>query len=478
MRALTVKISLLFLVLLCLSTGLLFFARAQTNETSRKTEDPDTTEQDKGKFPFEAAEISISEDEIYIRTKEGKELLVGPEGKIYIPTKKGKRIILGGDEQTAEIIVEDGRIRIGDIEIDLEDLVDLENLQDLEDLEGLSTLTLENLKTLKGLEALREISPAVRPPRVKVSPRPYTTSEGVFKFGNDVVVEEDEEVEGNVVALGGNIQIKGSVTGDVVAIGGDVDVFSTGMVEGDAVSIGGHVIKRGQAVVRGEKVSIGFLSGPRFKFPFMNTVPPFMFSHFQIPAWAFFVRIFKILFFIFLGIVVISILPKNVTKVKEKVKHDFLKSGLVGLAAEILAIPIFLLLIITIIGIPVALLVQPLLILAALILGYTGTCLFIGEKLQEQTSLKPETKIMILVIGILAVELVPLAARVLGIFGGPFSPLALIITLIGWIIGYVVITVGLGASILTRLGTRPRDLTPAAAVVKTSKTDTNEKSST
>jgi hypothetical protein len=231
-------------------------------------------------------------------------------------------------------------------------------------------------------------------------------------------------------------------------------------------------------VVRGEKVSIAFLSGPRFRFPSLHAPFPFLVTGFRAPAWAFFARVFKILLFIFVGIVIISILPRHVSKVKEKVKKDFLKSGLVGLAAQILVIPIFILLIITIIGIPVALLVEPLLIIAALILGYTAVCLFVGEKLQEHTSLKPDTKIMILVIGILAVELVPLLARVLGFFGGPFSPLGWIVAFVGWMIGYVVITVGLGASILTRLGTRPKELSPATAAAGPTKTDTDGKPST
>ena len=421
MRASFSKIALLFLALFFLA-GLTFLTQAQTEKTERETNASDTAEVEEGKFPFEAEEISISESEIYIRTKDGKKL------------------ILGGKESVDEIIVDVDRIRIGDMEIDL-----------------------------RGLEDLDEISP-IRIPKVKISPRVYTTGEDIVKFGSDVVVEEDEKIDGDVVALGGGIEVRGIVTGNVVAIGGDVDVFPTGMVEGDAVSIGGNVIKRGGAVIEGEKVSIGFFRSHLFRFPFMP--PPF-----HIPLWATFARILKIIFFIFLGIVVISILPKNVAKVKEKVKHDFLKSGLVGLAAEILIIPIFILLIITIIGIPVALLVEPLLILAAVILGYTGICLFVGEKLQEHTSLKPDTKIMILVIGILAVELVPLLARVLGIFGGPFSPFAWIITFLGWMIGYVVITVGLGAAVLTRLGTRPKDISPAPVAVSATETDSNEKPS-
>ncbi len=422
------KISFIIFLLLFLCSVLVLFARSSKEKSLGEMNNSDTTEKDTGKFFPEAEEISISEDKIYIRTPEGKEL------------------ILEGEESLTEIIVDEDKIKIGDMEIDLKELEDLSR---------------------------------IKAPKVKISPRAYTTSEDIVKFGKDVVVEEDEKIDGDVVAVGGSIEIKGTVTGDVVAIGGDVDVFSTGIVKGDAVSIGGDVIKREDAVVDGEKVSVAFFRGHFFRFPPMlsHFRFPFMFTPFRPPAWSLFLRIMRIAFILFLGIVVISVFPKHVDKVKEKAKHEFLKSGLVGLAAQILALPIFILLIITIIGIPVALLVEPLLILAALILGFTGVCLFIGEKLQEHTSLRSETKIMILVIGILAVEVVPLAARAMRIFGDIFSPLTWILTFLGALIIYVVITVGFGASILTRLGTRPKEMKPVPVTVNATKTDTDEKPS-
>jgi hypothetical protein len=453
----------ILLLLLCILCGFLIAAPIEGTADTKKDKDSDTTEFEKGKFPFEAAEISISEDRIYIRTKEGKEYLVGPEGKIRIPTKDGdKYYILRGEEPVEEIILDEGRIKIGDVEIDLRDL------EDVEALEGL-----EGLEALEALEALEDVPPIIIPPvkipRLKVAPRVYT-SEGIFRMGKDIEVDEDEEIDGDVVALGGSIEIKGIVNGSAVSIGGDVDIFPNGVVEEDAVSIGGQVIKRGEGIVRGEKVSVGFLRTPPFKMPFGPTRFP-MFH----PIVGFPLRIIRILLLIFLGIVVLAILPKNVDKIKNKVRQEFVKSGLVGLAAEILVLPIFILLIITIIGIPVALLVEPILIIAALILGYVGTCFFVGEKLQEHTSLKPDTRIMILVIGILAVELVPLVARTIGIFGAVFSPFAWIITIIGWMIGYVVITVGFGAAILTRLGTRPKDLRAVTVPTDNTGTDSEKK---
>ena len=378
-------------------------------------------------FPFQAREIRINEKEIYVRTEDGQEFLVGEDGEIRIPTADRKDYVLKGGEGLDQIVVEGGKIKIGDREIDLTDL--------------------------KGLESLDRL-PRIKLPRVPATPREQA-GEGVFRMGSDVVVEEDESIDGDVVALWGNVIVKGVVSGDAVSIGRDVDVYPTGVVEGSAVSIGGNVTKRSGAVVEGEKVSVGFLRGQALRFP------PFVVTRVNVPTVALVARILKILLLIFVGIVVVSVAPRQVNKVQAGIKQNFLKSGLVGFLAEILVLPIFLLLIITIIGIPVALLVEPILILAALFLGYAGVCLFIGEKIREHTSLKPDTRIMTVIIGILAVESVPLAARAIGIFGNLFSPLTFIITLIGWLIGYVVITVGFGAAVLTRLGTRPKDVAPA-----------------
>jgi hypothetical protein len=301
-------------------------------------------------------------------------------------------------------------------------------------------------------------------------------------MGRDIVVEEYEKVDGDVVAVGGDVTVKGTIIGDVVAVGGDVFVDSTGVIEGDAVSIGGNVEKEPGAVIKGEKVGVSFLPKKLFKpipqvvFPpaHMFRFPP-LFGGFG--GLALFARILKIMLLLFLGIVVISIVPKNVAKVKDKVRQDFLKSALVGFAGEILIIPVFLLLIVTIIGIPVAILVEPLLILAALILGYTGISYFIGEKLREGTSLKPESPMMTLVIGILVVESVLLLARVVGIFGHFLFAFSWILTFVGWMIWYVAITVGFGASILTRLGTRPKEVKLAGASTSPSNFTANEKAS-
>jgi hypothetical protein len=124
-----------------------------------------------------------------------------------------------------------------------------------------------------------------------------------------------------------------------------------------------------------------------------------------------------------------------------------------------LILPAFILLVITIIGIPVALLILPLFILIAMILGYTSVSLIAGEKLKQNTNLKPQTQMLTLALGILAVEFMSLFASFLRIFCGLFSPLCVIFAILGFMITYVVFTIGFGGAILTLLGTRPKDKT-------------------
>jgi hypothetical protein len=411
-------------VLIWLSGLVLLVSIAAQGVKSKEPSEPKAAAKaERAQFPFQAREIRISEKEIYVRTEDGEEFLVGENGEIRIPVTRDKDLTLKGAEDLGQIVVEGGKIKIGDKEIDLSDLKDLEDLKKLQ---------------------------RIKIPQVRITPRTQS-GEGIFRMGSDVVVGEDESIEGDVVALWGNVTVKGAVSGDAVSIGGDVDIYPTGVVEGNAVSVGGSVTKQSGAVVEGEKVSVGFFRGQPIRFA------PFVTTRVGMSTASLLLRIIRILLLIFVGIVVVSVAPRQVNKVQAKIRQNFLKSGLVGFLAEILVLPVFLLLIITIIGIPVALLVEPILILAALFLGYAAVSLFIGEKIGEHTSLKPDTRIMTVVIGVLAVELIPLAARVVGMFGGLFSPLAFITALIGWVIVYVVITVGFGAAVLTRLGTRPKD---------------------
>ena len=64
----------------------------------------------------------------------------------------------------------------------------------------------------------------------------------IVEFGSDVTVQEGQEVLGDVVVFGGDINVHGHVLGSAVTFGGDLHIFPEGAVDRDTVSIGGQII--------------------------------------------------------------------------------------------------------------------------------------------------------------------------------------------------------------------------------------------
>jgi hypothetical protein len=306
----------------------------------------------------------------------------------------------------------------------------------------------------------------------------------VHVVGNeDIVVEENEVVKEDVVSVwGGDITVRGRVKGDVVAVKGKILVTSTGVIEGDAVSVGGGIEKEPGGVIQGEIVDSRFPLMGQGALPHSHLLgqQPFH-PAFAIRGLMLFARIIKIMIFLLLAIIVFAIVPKNVEKIKNKIDHDFWISFLVGLAVLLLIAPAFLilfvLLCITIIGIPVALIALPLAVAAYFLLAYTSGACFLGNKIKEKTSIKPETPMMTLIVGVLAVEVVLLFARLIGIFGGPLVVLEWIMAILGWVIFGVIIAAGLGAGLLTRFGTRPKDAKPEEKPKETQENSCNQPNS-
>lgn len=273
----------------------------------------------------------------------------------------------------------------------------------------------------------------------------------IVKAGTDIIIEEDEEVEGDVTVFGGDVVVKGMVDGSVVALWGDVLVTSTGVIEDDVTSVGGEVNVESGGIIKGERAEVkGNILGVDFSPHIVK--PKIVSKGFGVMAW-----IFKILLLLFLGMIVFSVVPKNVGKVKDKVEGEFLKSLLIGLLAWVLFLPVFVLLLITIIGIPLAILL-PLVLIVALILGYTSVSLYVGLKIKQNTNIKPQTPLLTVFVGIIAVELISIIGILTGIFGGGLSPLSGVLTFVYLVIIFIILTTGLGSVVLTRFGTRPKEI--------------------
>ena len=143
-------------------------------------------------------------------------------------------------------------------------------------------------------------------------------------------------------------------------------------------------------------------------------------------------------------------------RIADRVGRDPWLSGFTGLLAQLLFIPVLVLTIVilavSIIGIPLLLLV-PFVILGFLIatlVGFSGVALRIGR--WAVGSERPP--FVALAVGIVLVSAVALVARTLALLPVPLWPISWILGFSAFLLEYLAWTVGLGAALLTRFGTR------------------------
>jgi hypothetical protein len=179
--------------------------------------------------------------------------------------------------------------------------------------------------------------------------------------GGPVTVEPGSVVE-TAVAYGGPVVVaEGAVvTGDVVAFGGDVVLKPGAVVRGDAVAFGGKVVKDDGAVVQGDAVSIGGAGlGGALARGVAKSVQPTPGSA-ALPVLdagrsiAGFLARFAVFFG--LGFLLMMFAPQRMRTLEATVRAEPGKNALAGFLGLVAAVPLTVMLAVTVIGIPVAVL--------------------------------------------------------------------------------------------------------------------------
>lgn len=257
---------------------------------------------------------------------------------------------------------------------------------------------------------------------------------------------------GRIASLG-ELEILGTVNGDAVAIDGDVIVRRGGHVTGDAVAIGGRVVLDG-GQVDGEMRSIDEAVAPAAVATTTRSGFLLMLDEMQtVMGW--------LVLMVILGFGVMVLAEDRLRVVTETIEGRFGKSVLTGLLAEVSFIPalviIPVLLVITIVGIVIA----PFAALAIIVLGaglaalgFLAMARVAGQAITRRAP--PATA--------RGVEMRSMLAGLCLFFG-----LWLIAALLGWVpvlgtilhalavvVTWAAATVGLGAAVLTRGGSRRR----------------------
>ena len=295
-------------------------------------------------------------------------------------------------------------------------------------------------------------------------------SDARVRIGGPVRIERDEVVNGAVVAVLGSVTVEGEVEDDVVAVAGNIRLGPDANVRGSVTVVGGRLDIDPQARVGGEVNEIGF-DVPRVRFrPF--EVWGWRFHPFQhwwfSPSFDLFAVSLRMLLFGLLSAVLVLAAPNRIGRIERRVVAEPWKSGLVGLLAQLLFVPLLVLtviiLVVSIIGIPLLLLIPfaLLALLFALLTGFAGAASRVGRWAQERFGLAPQNRYVALVIGLAAIWVLSLIGHLVALGGWPVWGLAAMFSAIGFLVEYLAWTVGFGAALLTRFGTRPAGEAPRA----------------
>ena len=299
--------------------------------------------------------------------------------------------------------------------------------------------------------------------------KPHGGNGDLVRFGEDITVPAGRLVLGDVVAMGGDITVLGSVNGDAVAVGGTVHIRPGGQVRGETISIGGRVVNDTGRSLHGSSVSLPSIPRWIFDFNIMNIIGQG-------------IALIKVLFSILLAAgfawaanaLAAERTERAAAHVRAEPGPSFLwgLGTLIGIAPSAVAVALFsALLCITLIGIPVAILLLAAYVVALILLVVWG--FLVGAAIAGRWAwrrlrpLEPEPALLrAMLIGIVALAVPNIlghALRSIGFMVPPAGALGIAIWVLGCLITLGFWLVGMGALIATRAGMPPR-LVPAGGV--------------
>jgi cytoskeletal protein CcmA (bactofilin family) len=262
----------------------------------------------------------------------------------------------------------------------------------------------------------------------------HTLKGDLLIFGGSATLESESTVTGNIVLMGGSLEAHGMIDGDIVSTGGFVHLYDGANVKGDIVRVGGNVVQDSGAIVQGDIITSTSPGNVVTDLDLENAISQNVFR----PVGNFFRSTFSALAFAIIAIIVALIAPKGNERLAKTISSRFaLSLGMGTLGMLVIALG-SIILSVTIIGIPIAVLVL-LAFTVALFFGWFGLGLEIGNLVAKLFKTTWSTPIaigigtLVLSLGCAAIGWVPC---------------------LGQLVVFVAVMVGFGAVVLTRFGTR------------------------
>lgn len=274
----------------------------------------------------------------------------------------------------------------------------------------------------------------------------------------DLTIAAGQTVDGPVAVFEGTLTVRGRVHGDAIALGGDVVVAPGAQVSGNVVAVEGNVRRDG--TIDGDVRTLsGVLSDDAVE-PIVDEPARSTASNVKLAlSWL------CVLLVIGIGILVFA--QPYLEGVVDTLETRFWRSFLIGLLGELAAIPLLILMLvalgITIIGIlliPFAVVAYVLALAGLLTLGFVAIARLTGGAVGSDAVRRLSARgsalrgVIVGMLLLLGIWVVAAALSGLPVVGSVLRAIAATIT-------FVAVTAGLGATMLSRAGTRTVEATAA-----------------
>jgi hypothetical protein len=253
-----------------------------------------------------------------------------------------------------------------------------------------------------------------------------TTS--IVKINSDVVIEEGTKVH-NVIVLGGQITVNGTVEQHVVAIGGSAVLTRTAAVGGDVFVLGGIIAMGKGADVRGTLTEINSSN-------VSEAISNLLSDNWE--GWSWLFAIFSVVIFfatLIIAMLIVLLIPKPILTIAEGITLHTYRATIAGFIGLLMIAPVAVLLTLSVIGI-VLIPLQIILVVCAAVFGFVAVAQILGKRVLVLAKRADQGLVRQTFWGLL----------VLWIIGW--------IPYVGWMIKVLAIVLGMGGVMITRFGAK------------------------
>lgn len=282
----------------------------------------------------------------------------------------------------------------------------------------------------------------------------------------DFRLESDQTVHEPILVIGGSAVVNGRADSDVTVIGGSLDIGPNAIVGGDVASVGGRLTIDPTARVEG-RVEETAVVWPAFDLDF-GAVPQGWWAAASLGA-----MMLRLGLVLAVSLLITWIAPGWTGSIGARAGGAVPTSLALGLGTQVLFVPalviLCVILVISIIGIPLLLALPFVLAAGALAwtAGFAGVVTRIGGRLRGQSPGLSTSPTLDLLTGFAAVSALTVIAHLLAL--GPWwtRPGWFAVMASGWLVEWVVWTIGLGAMLTSWPGARS-EAPPAIPVMPAS----------